>query len=84
MEIKSKFNIGDTIFFMEGDMPVKETVSGITTFNGEAIHSNGSTQLTEEGKVFIDYHIKYRAVKVNEHKVYATKEELITATFASL
>lgn len=79
-----KFKIGDTIYFMEGTIPVKETIAGITTFTGEAIHSNGICQKTEEGETIIEYHVRSRVVKVNENKTYPTKEELRDATFALL
>lgn len=84
MKIESKFNIGDTIYFMDGTKPVKENIAGITTFTGKSIDYRGYSKETVEDKVIVEYHIMSGAVKVWEENVYGTKEELIKATFDSL
>ena len=87
MKVESKFNIRDTIFFMDMSLPTKGIITGITIFTGEDKKVTGEWYLTKDGQFSISYHVEQENscyITVNENNVYATKEELKKALFDSL
>lgn len=78
MEVKSKFNKGDTIFFMVKDKPHQRQITGISFFNGKATSINGEQKLAETTQV--RYHTE-GCFEVAEQKSFASKEELIKSVF---
>jgi hypothetical protein len=86
MEVKTKFNIDDTVYFMNNDMPVKATISGVDVFIGLAFFSDGTSKSSNSEQnpnkyYFLDYFSKNG---VCENDLYATKEEIKEAVFAAL
>jgi hypothetical protein len=77
MEFKTKFNIGDEIYFMVGDTPVNETICGITSFIGTKADANGRSIKTDDKECLTHYHVKFLGTDINEQKAFATKEGLI-------
>lgn len=84
MEVKSKFNKGQTIYFMNGEMPAKDVVSGITFFVGKKEDSVGTRHETMGDIPDISYHLENDTKSVHESAAYETKEYLIEATFKNL
>ena len=81
MEAKSKYNIGDTIYYMYGVQPRKDVISGISFFAGKSpmgVGGLGATYEVGEGVIDIKYHIlNNNPAPVKESDAYATKEELM-------
>lgn len=84
MEAKTKFNIGETIYFMHKDMPSKEIISGITIFTGKKYENNGQRYFTKDGEFTILYHLGKITFVIEEKEAYASKEDLQSALFSSL
>lgn len=82
MKAESKFNVGDTIYYMYGEQPIKDIVSGITFFVGKKKTSYGEIHQVDE--LFISYHSENSTKPINEINVYATKDELQKAIFANI
>lgn len=68
MEVKTKFNIGDTIYFMYDNKVCKSSVRSVSVWIGKE-----STDI----KYYIDWD-KGR-IPITEGESYATKEELIAS-----
>lgn len=68
MEIRTKFNIGDTIYFMYDNKVCNSSVCSVSVWVGRE-----STDI----KYYVDRD-KDR-ISITENKVYATKEELIAS-----
>ncbi len=82
MEIKTKYNIGDTVFFMKDSIPQKDSIMGICTMSGEVANETGRIwtpkQLGAVNYYFSNGHC------VREEGVFPTKEELRESLFAAL
>jgi hypothetical protein len=79
---ESKFNIGDTVFYMEGSTPQKKVIVGITSMIGK-INTLAHSLDLEPDKVFYLYHFgAYQDCA--ENKCYASKDELLTEVFKNL
>ena len=50
MTVQSKFNIGDTIFYMQGRWPIKGCICGIEFFIGVHKTAFGMNRTTESGQ----------------------------------
>ena len=81
MEVKSKFNKGDTIFFMVKDKPHQRKITGISFFNGKSTKINGEQKLAEDTQVH--YHTD-GCFEVAEQKAFASKEDLIKDVFRNV
>lgn len=75
MEVKSKFNKGDIIYFMVNDQPNKRKITGITFFTGSSTKINGEQKITAGDFTQIHYHTE-GCLEVAEQKAFATEEEL--------
>lgn len=64
MEIKNKFNIGDTIWFLKGYKAFSEPVTLI-----HILHQDNNTSISYWTKTF--------SCDMREENVYATKQELL-------
>lgn len=84
MEVKSKFNIGDTIYYMYGKCPTKDIIFGITFFVGRKQSAQGETHSTMGDNPLISYHAEGSTRSISELDAYATKEELQKSLFANL
>ncbi len=83
MTATTKFNIGQTIFFMEGETPVKDRITGASFFTGTEKRATGEHYFTNEGETRVVYHTELCRT-INEINAYASKEELIKAKFDAL
>jgi hypothetical protein len=80
--MNTKFKLGEEIFFMGFNEPVKASVKGIMIIVGEV-----DTTGVKKDKKIPDPMIVYATGSystVEESKAYATKEELQTVLFAKL
>lgn len=90
MEIKTKFNMGDVIHFMEKEKPVDGTIVGISTFDGQKTNGNGSYETTGSKGINITYHVRpnseevYYFRSVSECDSHKTQEALRAAVFPNL
>ena len=84
MEAKSKFNIGDIIYYMYGEQPIKDIISGITFFVGKKKSSTGERYETMGDIPSVSYHTEESSNPINEDKAYATKGELQKSVFANI
>ncbi len=66
MEVKTKFNIGDIVFLISNNKVSSQKVTGL------AID-------VEDGKVEVSYSLTFSESKVDESKLFKTKEELINS-----
>lgn len=82
MEVKSRKNIGDTIYFMSGDIPLKDVVSGISLFTG--FRSDGLCRQwqTDKDSAHVTYHTTCGDVR--EERAFDSKEDLIKSLFDNL
>ena len=78
MNLESKFNFGDTIFYMDGSTPKKSEVIGIQIFQGKAQCGSEMKEVKDlkETKT-VYYFIKDRVGQIWEDNCFGTKEELI-------
>jgi hypothetical protein len=84
MEVKSKFNKGDIIFFMIGDQPHKAEIIGITFFTGTFFTGNNGSQTTAGDFTQVKYHTDGCDSEVPEQNAFTSKEELTTHVFNGL
>lgn len=66
MEVKTKFDIGDIVFLISNNKVSSQKVTGL------AID-------VEDGKVEVSYSLTFSESKVDESKLFKTKEELINS-----
>lgn len=81
--MKSKFNIGDEIFFMKYNEPSKAVVKGIAFIIGEFEESSSFKRIGTEEKPSVNYNVGMYS-SIEESKAFATKEELQKNLFANL
>jgi len=67
MKIETKYNIGDTVWFMDGSKPISDTVT------------NWAIEGNHGGKVLEYYYMPKSFNSVPVDKLYSTKEQLIQA-----
>ena len=80
--MKSKFKIGDEIFYMNYDEPRKGIIKGIAFVIGEFENTSLKKKGTEETPS-VTYSLGAYLV-VDEDKAFSTKEELQTFIFSKL
>lgn len=83
MEVNSKFNKGDTIYFMNGELPQKAKITGITFFTGEAKRLDGSSKVTAPSHTQVTYHVD-NCIEVHEQNAFPSKDKMIKALFDNL
>jgi hypothetical protein len=87
MKAESKFNIGDTIYYMYGEHPTKEVITGISFFKGKMRSGVGGVggwhESTGDAPV-VSYHVEKCPKSISELEAHATKEELQKSVFANL
>lgn len=66
MEVKTKFDIGDIVFLISNNKVSSQKVTGL------AID-------VEDGKVEVSYSLTFSESKIDESKLFKTKEELINS-----
>ena len=66
MDVSTKYDIGDEVFFMSNNMVARQTVTGVAI----SIANAG-----DEAK--ITYHLHYGDTRVEENKLFKTKKELL-------
>jgi hypothetical protein len=79
--MKSKFKIGDEIYYMGYDKPRKEIIKGIAVISGIVEFGISTYEGLESGPSIL-YSFGY--CNVEESKVFATKKELIDNLFSNL
>ena len=87
MEIKTKYNIDDTIFFMYNNTPKKATITGIKTFTGGERFSSGKIiSSPDDGKKpCVYYYVAgFNDITITESESFQTKEDLIENIFSKL
>lgn len=84
MEAKSKFDIGELIFFMNGGMPVKAQITGINMFSGWSQDNSGCRTESKKGESMISYYTQDYTTPVREFNAFASKEELQKSLFDNL
>lgn len=87
MKAESKFNIGDTIYYMYGEQPTKDTITGVSFFEGKmrmGVGGGGGWHETTDGIPSIQYHVEKSPKPISELEAHATKEELQKTVFANL
>jgi len=84
MELKTKYNIGDAVYFMSGGIPLKLPIAGITIFSGFKHNARGIRCSTAAGEYSVKYNFTEILLSVSEQSAYATKEELIKSLFDKL
>ncbi|MEK6878618.1 MAG: hypothetical protein AABY22_03370 [Nanoarchaeota archaeon] len=77
MKVESKFNIGDDIYFLAGELPMKSKIAGISFFIGEKHSHSGQSLVCKKCSVSYNFHDV--TVCINETDAYETKEQLIDA-----
>lgn len=79
---KSKFEIGEEIFFMEFNQPKKAAVIGISNLEGK-VKFTGIEVDNQQGVITTYYHVgSYSSVE--EKNAYSSKEELQKSLFDKL
>ena len=81
--METKFKIEEEVFFMNYDKPSKGVITGIAIVYGDFKDSSFERKGTTE-KPSISYSIEGSFTSIEEHKVFATKEELQNSLFANL
>jgi hypothetical protein len=81
--MNTKFKIGEEVFFMRYDVPSKGIIKGIAIIEGAFKESSFEKTGTVENPS-INYSIEGSYTSVEEHKVFATKEELVNSLFSNL
>ncbi len=76
MTIKTKYNIGDVIFFMSGQIPTKGIIEGCTVFTGKKKYSDGAIEEMTSGVNSIQYHVQYTSTPIHEEIAFPSKEDL--------
>lgn len=84
MEAKSKFDIGEIIFFMNGGMPVKAQITGIHIFSGYSQDSSGCRTESKKGEFMVSYYTEGYTIPTREFNAFASKEELQKSLFDNL
>lgn len=80
--MKSKFKIGDEIFYMNFSEPSKGIIKGIAFVIGEFSESSFKRKGLENNPAVIYSTGDYSAI--DENKAFATKEELQSVLFSKL
>ena len=80
--MKSKFKIGDEIYYMNYSEPAKGTIKGIAFVVGEFSESSFKRTGLENSPAVVYSTGSYSAI--DENKVFATKEELQADLFSKL
>lgn len=79
MEIKTKYNIGDEVWFMENNRPVYALVAGYKTSYGKGDYFGEF--MTGEPKCAITYYVRGDKNSIGslqeESSLFPTKEELL-------
>ena len=81
--METKFKKGTEVFFMNYSTPAKGIIKGIAVIDGDFKDSSFERKGTTE-KPSISYSIEGSFTSMEEHKVFATKEELQNSLFANL
>ncbi len=89
MKIETKFNVGDTVWFINGEKPCSMEISAINIKLGTLSSPMGNIIYSWEngtisGAPFIDYYFKDYGTHllVNEVDCFSTKEELKNNLFS--
>lgn len=80
--MKTKFNIGDELYYMNYTRPEKSIVTGISLFYGIDDHIN--KRKAPENGCLVLYVLKDKYSEAEEKDLFRTKEELINNVFGSL
>ena len=84
MEAKSKYDIGSTIYYMNGERPQKDIICGIEFFAGKKHSSHGASQSPVGGEPTITYYVETTTKPINESDAYTTKEGLQASLFINV
>ena len=87
MEVNSKFNIGDEVYYMSDTIPCKSNISGISFFTGcrcDQTKAGVTHHRTIGNACAIEYYLLSRVYPIPEEKVFATKEELKESVFSTI
>lgn len=76
--MKSKFNIGTEIFYMNYDKPTKGTIKGISFVIGKFKNDEGTPENPAINYSMSEYET------ISENKAFATKEDLKKSLFDKL
>lgn len=74
MELKTKYNIGDAVFFMHNNKVNNSYVKNI-----EVKVNPDSNGLYPEPHVSVEYHVTINNARYYECELFSTKEELINS-----
>lgn len=81
--VKTKFNVGDMIYFMAYDTPKKGMIEGFAAFYGNFKNSSFEKNSKSMDEPVIIYSVgAYQTVE--ESKAFKNKEDLIVNMFAGL
>ena len=80
--METKFKIEEEVFFMNYDKPSKGVITGIAIVYGDFKDSSFERKGIIEPSV--NYSIAGSYSSIEEHKVFATKEELQNSLFSNL
>ena len=75
MQILTKFNIGDKVWYMWNNKCINFIIIGIKTFMGKYDYEDKNSNIVEYN-LYKDKHSSHRNVK--EKELFSTKEELIS------
>ena len=93
MDIKTKFNMGDTVHYMYDDLPASGKIVGVGTFIGRKTHTSNNCgvhrMVSETMNVtyflelpLTDPTIEDPTMEMHESRCYATREELKEKVFS--
>ncbi len=72
MEIKTKFNIGDTVYFMDNNSVSFDTIVSINIFILEEARRECNVIVTQE-----TYRVRLKSIPIDGRQLYTSKQELI-------
>ena len=72
MEIKTKFNIGDEVYFMDNNSVKFDTIVSISVFILEEARRECNVIVTQE-----TYRVRLRRIPLEGRQVFRTRQELI-------
>ena len=86
MEVKSKYDIGDSVYFMLRSLPVKAKISAVNFFVGRRVRSMGSCTISAQNgeKESVTYFFEEYNCGIAESSVFATAKELQFSLFEKL
>ena len=83
MEMTTRYNVDDVIYFMNGAIPAKAAIGGIECFTGVKTLPSGEIHSTGKDEFRTLYYTS-EGDCVHEKNAYASKEEMINELFKKL